>query len=282
MGKLIEGDYIGKKYNNLTVLNFLDRENGKLMVRCKCDCGNITNVNISNLKNGHTKSCGCYTKAMLKESDYVGKKYERLTVESFIRKENNGKARLYAICICECGNKKNVQIDQLKRGLTKSCGCYSMEVRRKKENKHKVHGMRKSRLYEIYSHIKQRCYNINSIGYEKWGGRGITVCDEWLDKDNGFINFYNWAISNGYSDILSIDRINNDGNYNPNNCRWATAKEQADNRRSNITISFQGKEQNLKAWSAEYNISYSALRDRIMRYGWDIEKALTTPVRKNK
>lgn len=136
-------------------------------------------------------------------------------------------------------------------------------------------GTSRSRLKRIWSKMKSRCYSPKVYNYHRYGGRGITVCDEW--KDN-FQAFYDWAIANGYADDLTIDRIDNDGNYEPNNCRWATMKEQANNKSNNVRITYKGKTQDIKQWSEELGIAYTTLFIRIHN-GWPVEKAFFEPVK---
>lgn len=154
--------------------------------------------------------------------DLTGKQFGRLTVIERI-KHNNTLG--YWICKCECGNEKIVPTNRLTQGMTKSCGCLNHDLVIERST---VHGLRHTRLYRIWNGMKQRCHNENHPRFKDWGGRGIKVCDEWKQS---FKTFYDWSIQNGYSDNLSIDRINNNGNYDPNNCRWSTVQEQNKNKR---------------------------------------------------
>lgn len=155
--------------------------------------------------------------------DLTGQRYGRLTV---IDRDYSKKTTAWK-CLCDCGNYTIVTTKNLRqKGFsTKSCGCLNKEG-------NPIHKQAGTRIYNIYQSMKRRCYNATDEHFKYWGARGITVCDEWLGKD-GFIHFYEWAIKNGYKKDLSIDRINNDGNYCPENCRWATAYEQVHNRRKN-------------------------------------------------
>ena len=143
-------------------------------------------------------------------------------------------------------------------------------------NKYIMHGKRKTRLYRIWANIKTRCYNERDPHFERWGNRGITMCAEW--KDN-FQTFYDWAMSHGYSDDLTIDRIDNNGNYEPSNCRWVTAKEQSNHRSNNIILSFNGENHTISEWSEITGIKQHVIRNRLIR-GWSIENVLTRKVGK--
>lgn len=142
------------------------------------------------------------------------------------------------------------------------------------ENPNYKHGLRKTRLYRIWANMKSRCYNPNTSHYDRYGGRGIKVYEDWI---HDFKTFYDWSMQNGYADNLSIDRINNDGNYEPDNCRWVSSKEQSNNVCSNKNITIDGVTKTLMEWCDHYKINYKTVRDRIKR-NWSIEKALSTNV----
>ena len=153
----------------------------------------------------------------------IGEKYNKLIV---IEKTDIRKRRSIVYkCKCDCGNITYVTSTNLKYGYIKSCGCYQKEQVSKTNKKH---GLSNTKLFYVWQDIKNRCNNPNHHAYKDYGGRGIKICDEW---QNDFISFYTWAINNGYKEKLTIDRKNNNGNYEPNNCRWTTMKIQCQNRR---------------------------------------------------
>lgn len=198
--------------------------------------------------------------------DLTGQKFGKLTVLEHAENAKNGQARWK--CKCDCGKEVVVRGDVLRRGDAKSCGCYNRE-------KVTTHGESKTHLYEIWCAIKRRCYNKNFDHYNNYGGRGISMCESWMDS---FEEFRDWALENGYTDDLSIDRIDVNGNYEPSNCRWVTIKEQANNRTDNHLLTYNGKTQTISQWAEELGLKPHTLQARINYYGWTIEEALSTPV----
>ena len=140
------------------------------------------------------------------------------------------------------------------------------------------HGLRNTRIYSIWAAMHNRCKNPSNKHYASYGGKGIAVCREWADVKA----FYEWAIANGYDDTLTLDRKNTNGNYQPDNCRWSTQKEQQNNRTNNIYVTAFGTTRSINEWCEITGLSYSTIRGRIFEYGWDAEKALTTPQRTKK
>lgn len=217
--------------------------------------------------------------------DITGKKFGRLTVVKRVENDKYGTARWK--CICKCGGETITSTGHLRSGHTKSCGCYAKEVayeKSLKNNKFYKHGLFKNKDYIRISHIlntmKKRCYNENCDSYKYYGKKGVIICEDWLDKENGLMNFYDWSMQNGYKEDLTIDRIDVNGNYEPSNCRWATYKEQANNKTNNHWITYNGETYTISQWAEKLKIKKSVLIDRLSRK-WDVERAFNQPVRKS-
>lgn len=199
---------------------------------------------------------------MSKLIDLTGQRFGRLTVLKIAKKVRR---TYYYLCKCDCGNLKVVRGSHLKSGKIQSCRCLQKEKAKELATEH---GLSKTKLAKIWDGIKERCYNPNCKSYKNYGARGIKMCSEW--KFN-FIAFYKWAMENGYKEGLSIDRINVNGHYEPFNCRWITHKEQMNNTRINVYITFNNETHTLQEWSEITGISYSALRYR-KNHHWSVEK----------
>ena len=205
---------------------------------------------------------------MGKVIDLTGKRFGKLTV---IEKHSQDKWGGWNwLCRCDCGNETVVSGGHLRGMKTKSCGCS------RKESKNFSHKMTGSRIYSIWQAMKSRCYYEKSKTFKYYGGRGIKVCDEWK---NSFISFYEWSMKNGYDENAergqcTIDRIDVNGNYEPNNCRWATIKQQANNTRRNHFIEYNGKTQTVSQWANELGVEPDSIFNRL-RKGFTEEEALT-------
>ena len=198
--------------------------------------------------------------------DLTGKVFGHLTAISCERNDAHGN-KIWR-CVCECGNYAYVTASHLLSGHTRSCGCI---VSQRLTKRNTTHGQSSERLYRIWKAMRQRCNNHNHAAFKRYGGRGIKVCDGWKE----FGVFQEWAISHGYSDVLTIDRINNNGNYEPSNCRWVTLKEQQDNRSSRREITFNGQRKTLTEWSKIAGINISTLHGRL-KSGCSLDRAFAT------
>jgi hypothetical protein len=204
--------------------------------------------------------------------DLTNQKFGKLVCEKDVGRTKNG--NVLWKCKCECGNYTVVNSSSLKTGNTKSCGCILNKRLENFGELQKKHGMSDTKIYKVWSSMKQRCLNENDKAYKNYGGRGITVCNEWHE----FEPFYEWAVNNGYKEGLTLERVDNDGDYCPKNCTWITKSKQSSNTRNCIELTYKGKTKIMKEWAEELNIPYSVLQHRIYR-GWDTEKALSTPIK---
>lgn len=202
-----------------------------------------------------------------------GLKINRWTVTSdrFCIKDEKGKYRTYHECICECGVSGRVREDSLKRGGSLSCGCLQHEMLSKIAYRHGEHT---TPLYHVWASMKARCLTTTHHAWPDYGKRGITVCEEWMS----FVPFRDWAIKNGYKKGLILDRKDNNGNYEPDNCRWVTWVESNRNTRGNLWIEYNGVRKVLKEWADELQLSASTISRRLKR-GWTAKQALFTPYR---
>jgi hypothetical protein len=209
---------------------------------------------------------------MSKVIDLVGRRFG-----SWLVLHNTGERRsghLLWRCLCDCGTERDVSGSNLRNGVTKSCGC--------KESKRVskvfgIHRVSKHPLYHIYMGMYYRCYEEHDTSYESYGGRGIYICDEWRENPD---KFFEWSLNNGWAPGLSIDRIDNDGCYGPDNCRWTTMKEQNKNRRNTIYVSCEGVKRPLCEVTEELGLDYNVVHKRFRNLGWSLDRALTEPVKK--
>lgn len=259
-------DITGNRYGWLTVLGDSGKRRGeKVLWHCICDCGEECDVTKDMLtKKNHIASCGCQNK---KKGMYIGYRIGRLTVTKCLGSDGR---RILWECKCDCGNTVTHTSNVLNFGQVKSCGCLVHESGEKR----KKYNSRDRKLYFRWSNIHGRCYNPNNAAYKNYGARGITMCDEWVDD---FYAFRDWAIENGYDESLSLDRIDNNKEYSPENCRWTDDKTQSNNRRSNHYITINGVTKTMMQWSEENNISYGTVQSRL-RKGWSDVDAVSTPV----
>lgn len=206
----------------------------------------------------------------MSELNLIGQSFNNLEVIRFTGNTHPKRGKIYE-CKCKCGNLVDVPTIYIRRKSKYSCGC-SRKTRKDKGVKRVEVKRKGTRLYRIWRNMRRRCNNPNSDYYENYGGRGIKVCDEWDD----FLVFRKWALENGYQSTLSIDRVDNDGNYEPGNCRWATRTQQANNARSNVVLEYKGQSKTLSEWAECLGITYSSIHHRYSR-GWTVEEIVNIP-----
>lgn len=205
----------------------------------------------------------------------IGDKFGRWTVTGVAPRKGHNKRWSVK---CDCGNVGSVFHFSLENGASKSCGCFQREISRSICISRTIHGDacrgKMTRLRSIWGDIRKRCTNPRTKSFVNYGGRGIKICDAWAD----YRMFKEWALAHGYRDTLTIDRINNNGNYEPGNCRWATVGEQSLNKRTTKLLSYKGETKSVQEWAASIGIGYKILWARLKRWG-SVEKCLVTPLR---
>ena len=220
----------------------------------------------------------------MKRVDITGKRFGRLVAIKRVETVTSSSGRKYSVwlCKCDCGRYKNVRLGNLRQGTVRSCGCLFSEEKSKAMKTrqlagfNKTHGEADTRLYRVWAAMKRRCSNPHVAYYELYGGRGISVCDEW----QAYEPFRDWAKENGYRRGLTIDRIDCDGNYEPSNCRWATVQEQQRNRRNNMRYEYQGKQYTVLEIANMVGLKPRTIQGRIER-GWTIDEVVETPLLKS-
>lgn len=208
---------------------------------------------------------------MNNDNNYIGERFGRLVITGVAPEyiAPSGGKHKRVICKCDCGSVVTVLREHITSGSQKSCGCL------RRENGVLKHGEIHTRLYKIWGNMRNRCSNANNPAWENYGGRGITVCKEW----DAFQVFRDWANANGYNDGLTIDRVNNNEGYCPENCRWTDNYSQANNKRANHLIIYQGEVHTIAEWAVLLGIPYKTLHRRIVGLGWKVDRAFTQPVR---
>ena len=261
-------DRVGQRFSKLLIKSLTNRiaPSGRqeIIALCQCDCGIEKNILMSSIIRGSTNSCG------LCVSDYIGTMFGKLKIISVFRKDKT----TFANCVCECGSEKAIRLAAIKNGHTKSCGCYNiglLKIRGISSGTHRQSsGKNRTSTYTIWRGMIQRCYDQRSAIYPNYGGRGITICNEWR---HSFETFF--ADMGHRPNGLSINRIDNNGPYAPYNCKWSTVKEQCRNKRSNKLFTINGETKCIAEWSEFYGIvSYGTTQQRI-RNGMDTLTALT-------
>jgi len=256
---------MSNRYGKLLILKEERRADYKIWSYCRCDCGVEKWIAKYYLKSGK-ETCGEGSCRANYESD-IGKKYHKLVVLKEARRNNNdGTSLVYCYCRCDCGNEKWIQKISLRNNATKSCGCLII-----------THKQSNNKLYSTWSNQKDRCYNLNSSAWKNYGGRGITVYDDWINDFGAWLKYVE-SLPHYKEKDRSLDRIDNDKGYEPGNLKWATKAEQSNNRRSNILITYNSETHTISEWASIIGMSAKSITSRL-RGGWSIEKTLSTPNR---
>ena len=263
--KLQGGDFHGVRFGMLTAISISEnnRRSNHVLWDCKCDCGKHRIVLSANLSNGIISDCGCVIKNKI-PSDMIGNKFGRLTVLSYSHKD--GSNRYYWNCVCDCGKPTTASGSALRFSRKLSCGCLAIETVT-------THGMSNTKTYKAYRAMLARCYSKNFIEYSNYGGRGISVSEDWLISFENFFRDMGKCPDGRYS----LDRINVDNNYGVENCKWSTDEEQANNKTNNINILYNNDTLTLAQWCKRLGLSYSNTWSRLYVLNWSVSDAFEKP-----
>lgn len=260
-------DFTGQRFGKLKVIKKVGLTKSRRSVwLCQCDCGNTIELNYRSFAHWGTKSCGCQRRYI----DMTGQRIGKLKVI-----ELAGVCENYAIwrCKCDCGNEVEVRGSALRKSNpTESCGCINKEIQRAR---FKTHGLSRGRTYSSWHAMRERCLNQEHEAFYRYGGRGIGICDEWINDFEKFIGDMGERPKG-----TSLDRIDNDKGYSKDNCRWVTRKQQCRNKRDNVLLTFNGKTQCVSAWADEIGLKACTLFRRIHDGRMSTEEALTRPLRR--
>lgn len=263
----------GRKFGHLTYIRdakakTLPSGQKPRTIRCKCECGSVKNYLLLHVIRGRITHCNKCYKPSKDIQSVIGSKYGYLEVVSDLgTKVIAGRRFRIVKGRCVCGKEKTYRLSDIKN--RKSCGCLSSLIISKKITKH---GLKDHPLYSHWNNMKNRCANENVESFGYCGAKGVRVCKEWV---NDFKCFYDWAISNGWKDGLTLDRHPNTlGNYEPSNCRWATNQQQANNKTNNVKHFYNGEEKTLSEWASIYGFSYKSAHRRINKQNWSIEEVI--------
>lgn len=261
---------IGERYRDLVLLKHV----GSYKCEFKCNCGNIKTISYYDVKKGKVTSCG-HNKLAQQTQSVVGEKYNKLTAVEELDIRNGQRYYLFE---CDCGNRVERILKEVRRNKIGSCGCNSGN-----RINHGSHHCSKERLYGIHKGMLRRCFKESDLAFKYYGARGIIVCDEWNTGDiKGYYSFREWAISNGYSEELTIDRIDVNGNYEPSNCRWLDDINQARNKQITLYYTYNNKLTPLKEIAELESLNYDSLWKRLKVYNYPFEKAISFNVHKIK
>lgn len=250
--KISHDELVGKKFGKLLVLEYekAEQKGRHGTYRCLCDCGNVSHPRKNALLTGQSTSCGhCYQKQIC-----PGMRTKMLTVIKKSGRRDENRNILWE-CRCDCGRTVDIAAHFLRQGRS-SCGCTHGVA---------THNQTNTRLYSIWRGMKRRCYNPNDKSYQKWyGAKGIRMCDEWK---NNFMSFHDWSISNGYTEDMTIDRIDSFGNYEPSNCRWVNHQAQAMNKSNNVRLTYNEETLTVADWARKLKVAQSTIKRRFEKYG---------------